>query len=282
MGMFSVLIFGYAQPKPFAACIGVAMSTATLAGLVILIIAIEGFICLLMAAPIAFVLVFLGAVVGYVIQSRAWLVGQSPTVGTVLLVAVPMLMAAEWASEEQPALRAIDTEVVIDAPRNKVWQHVIAFPPLPEPDDWVFRTGVAYPLRADIEGTGVGAVRHCVFSTGAFVEPIEIWEPPTLLRFSVTEQPEPMREWSPYEIHPPHLHHYLDSQKGQFLLERLPDGRTRLVGTTWYSNRMWPAPYWYLWSDFIIHRIHARVLTHIKRLCETEASERQRDQGKRG
>jgi hypothetical protein len=31
---------------------------------------------------------------------------------------------------------------------------------------------------------------------------------------------------------------------------------------------MWPSPYWSLWSDYIIHRIHGRVLTHIKKLAE--------------
>jgi hypothetical protein len=158
--------------------------------------------------------------------------------------------------------------VVIDAPPAKVWPHVVAFPPLPEPDDWFFQTGVAYPQRAEIRGTGVGAVRHCIFSTGTFVEPIEVWNPPSLLRFCVTEQPEPMREWSPYHIHPAHLDQCLCSQRGQFLLEELPDGRTRLVGTTWYTNRMWPAAYWNLWSDYIIHRIHGRVLTHIQTLAE--------------
>jgi hypothetical protein len=74
-------------------------------------------------------------------------------------------------------------------------------------------------------------------------------------------------------IHPAHLDHYLQSRQGEFLLEGWADGRTRLVGTTWYSNRMWPAAYWNLWSDYIIHRIHGRVLTHIKKLAE--APERQ-------
>jgi len=31
---------------------------------------------------------------------------------------------------------------------------------------------------------------------------------------------------------------------------------------------MWPGPYWRLWSDMIIHRIHLRVFEHIKRLSE--------------
>jgi hypothetical protein len=71
---------------------------------------------------------------------------------------------------------------------------------------------------------------------------------------------------------PPHLDHYLQSRQGEFLLERLPDGRTKLIGTTWYSNRMWPAAYWHLWSDYIIHRIHGRVLDHIKTLAEESAA----------
>ena len=32
---------------------------------------------------------------------------------------------------------------------------------------------------------------------------------------AVTDQPEPMREWSPYHIHPPHLDHYLRSRAGR-------------------------------------------------------------------
>jgi len=31
------------------------------------------------------------------------------------------------------------------------------------------------PIRAEIFGSGPGAIRHCTFSTGPFVEPIEVW-----------------------------------------------------------------------------------------------------------
>lgn len=32
------------------------------------------------------------------------------------------------------------------------------------------------------------------------------------------------------------------------------------------------APYWRWWSDAIIHRIHERVLTHLRTLSESQAS----------
>jgi hypothetical protein len=31
---------------------------------------------------------------------------------------------------------------------------------------------------------------------------------------------------------------------------------------------MWPQAYWRWWSDFLIHRIHARVLEHVRDLSE--------------
>lgn len=268
LGMFSVLVYGFSWPRPLWQCMIVGLAASGVAGIALLLVALEGVICLLMAAPIALGLTLVGAVVGYMIQSRPWLADHSLNIGLMFLVTLPALMAAEKAGEPEPTLRAVRTSVIIDAAPEVVWQNVVSFPPLPEPDDWFFRCGLAYPQRAEIEGRGVGAVRRCVFSTGAFVEPIDIWDEPTRLRFQVTEQPEPMHEWSPFDIHPPHLDNFLVSQQGQFLLETLPDGRTRLEGTTWYTNRMWPASYWNLWSDAIIERIHRRVLTHIRDLAE--------------
>jgi hypothetical protein len=48
------------------------------------------------------------------------------------------------------------------------------------------------------------------------------------------------------------------------LLNELPGGRTKLEGATWYQHTMWPAVYWRLWSDYVIHKIHKRVLEHIR------------------
>lgn len=268
VGMVSVLIFGFSYPKPFGSCVLVAFATAAVVALALLVVALEGAVCLIMAVPIATPLVLLGAVVGYAIQSRPWLNDQIAGIALLLIVLLPALMAAEAATEPEPSMRAVVTDVVVNAEPEVVWPLVIAFPPLAEPNDWFFKTGVAYPVRAEIKGEGVGAIRHCVFSTGDFVEPIEVWDAPKLLQFRVTEQPDPMREWSPYHIHPPHLDRYLVSHKGQFRLIRQADGCTRLEGTTWYTNRMWPEAYWSAWSDLIIHRIHGRVLNHIQTLAE--------------
>ena len=108
-------------------------------------------------------------------------------------------------------------------------------------------------------------------STGQFQEPITAWNAPTLLKFDVEKYPPPMKEWSPFSnIHPPHLDNFLVSKGGEFRLTALPNGRTRLEGTTWYQHHMWPAAYWRLWSDSILHKIHRRVLNHVKNLSEAD------------
>jgi hypothetical protein len=140
---------------------------------------------------------------------------------------------------------------------------------IPPPTELLFRSGIAYPIRAEISGHGPGSIRQCIFSTGPFVEPIQVWDEPRLLRFGVTAIPAPLEVLSPYgHIEPRHLRGYFTSEKGQFLLTPLPSGGTRLQGTTWYRNAIWPSAYWRLWSDYIIHRIHLRVLNHIKQEVE--------------
>ena len=115
-------------------------------------------------------------------------------------------------------------------------------------------------------------MRHCEFTTGEFVEPITVWDRLRQLAFDVTEQPDPLVELSPFRnIHPPHLDGYMKSNRGEFRLIQLDNGRTRLEGRTWYEIRMFPQNYWMLWSDLIVHRIHLRVLDHIR--SQAEASE---------
>src|SRR5262249_15306990 len=189
----------------------------------------------------------------------------SPAPLAAVALFAPLLMAAEQANPPEAPLLQVTTSVEVEAPPEVVWAQVVAFSEMAPPEELVFRVGIAYPMRATLDGEGVGAVRHCVFSTGAFVEPITVWDAPRRLAFDVTAQPAPLQEWTPWRrIAPAHLDGYLRSERGEFRLLARPGGRTRLEGTTWYRHDLWPAAYWRLWSDAIIHRIHARVLRHIR------------------
>jgi hypothetical protein len=219
--------------------------------------------------PIALPLAAFGGGFGYIVQRRRWFADGAPAFLSMLLIFVPGVQWVEHVAAPEPSVYEVRTTIDIKASPERVWKQVVAFSEIPPPTEWMFRAGIAYPIRAGIQGAGVGAERHCVFSTGAFVEPIQVWDEPHKLKFSVTSNPAPMEEWTPYShVEPPHLHGFLVSNGGQFLLTPLPDGGTRLEGTTWYRHSLWPAAYWRLWSDAIIHRIHLRVLRHIQEEAE--------------
>ena len=269
LGMFSVLLYSYHAPRDLWTCFNVALLPVGLLGAVLLLVAMEGVICILMAAPFALGLSTLGGMLGYTIQAHYWRPKQTPAMLSIVLLMIPASFGIEHAVALRPPVYMVQTAIEVNAPPEKVWNQVVAFAEIPPPKELLFRAGIAYPIRAEVSGRGVGAVRHCVFSTGPFVEPIEVWDEPRLLQFGVTANPAPLNEISPYgNIQPPHLHGYFVSEKGQFLLTPLPGGRTRLEGTTWYHDAIWPAAYWRLWSDYIIHRIHLRVLEHIRATAE--------------
>jgi len=267
--LLAVLLYSFHERRSFGDCMAVANAVIALAGCGFLLFAMEGMICLLMAAPLAFAVGSAGGAVAYYIQKTFWWPEESGRLFCIVLLAVPLTMVVEHALPPPLPLLEVKSSVIVGAPPERVWRNVVSFSELPQPQEFLFRVGVAYPVRAEIHGAGVGAVRHCMFSTGPFVEPIEVWDEPRLLKFSVTHNPEPLQEWTPYRhVHPRHLEGYLESKGGQFRLVALDDGRTLLEGTTWYHHRMWPARYWQVWSDYIIHRIHLRVLNHVKQLSE--------------
>ncbi len=265
LGLFAVLTYSYHEPRNLSECLAMAVIPILILGLVLILVAIEGLICILMAAPLASGLALLGGSLGYAIQAAHWRRRNVTVMFSIAFLLIPGSFGLEHFTRPQPGIFVVKSAIEIAASPEKVWQKVVAFAEIPPPTEGIFRAGVAYPIRAEIAGQGPGAVRHCIFSTGSFIEPITVWDQPHLLRFSVTSNPAPLNELSPYgHIEPRHLHGYFESHQGQFLLTELPGGRTRVEGTTWYSHSMWPETYWHWWSDYVIHRIHMRVLEHIK------------------
>lgn len=267
MGATTAFFFNQHRPRGLPATIGLAVLCIVVTGSAVLLFAIEGLLCLLMAAPIAIVLAIVGAIIG-------WAIARHTTARPVaarwmlMLGALPGFAGAE-AKTATPNLHAVVTTIEIDAPPEKVWPNVIGFSELPPPPEPYFQLGIAYPMRARIEGEGVGAVRRCEFSTGPFVEPITAWEPPRRLAFDVASQPPSMTELSPYkDVRAAHLEGYMVSRRGEFRLVPLPGNRTRLEGTTWYTLALYPEEYWTVFGEMLLHSIHGRVLGHIKQLSQ--------------
>jgi hypothetical protein len=271
LGCLAAYLFGYRQSRQRAGALLVASLACLIAASALLVFAYEGLVCLLMAAPLAIPLALAGGYLGWALAElrHTASASEAPALSMTVLLSLGLLLEGRGTLVEP--VREVLTAVEIGAPPETVWEHVVEFPPLSDPEELLFRAGIAWPASATIEGTGAGAIRRCVFSTGAFVEPISVWDAPHVLRFDVTENPPPLSELNPFgHVDAPHLHGTFQAVEGEFRLIHLPGGRTRLEGRTWYRNAMTPRWYWGAWSDAVVHRIHARVLDHVRALSESE------------
>lgn len=264
LGVLSTMLYAYKNETRKISCFKLTLATLLIFCLGLLTFAFEGVICIIMAAPIGMLFSWFGYLIGYeIVRSKT----VNPSLIAILLViSTPIISGFEYVKgkSDKEQISAVTTSIIIHASPEAVWKNVIQFPQLSPPSELIFNAGIAYPIYAKIEGVGVGAIRSCNFSTGSFVEPITVWQQPHLLKFDVDQQPETMKEISLYDLHPNHLHGYFVSKHGQFNITKLKNGNTLLEGTTWYNNRIKPVLYWNIWCDFIIHKIHERVLSHIK------------------
>lgn len=215
----------------------------------------EGAVCLLIVSPILYLGIIAGALTG-----RVW---HRKADDRLNLCLAPLLLLAVAG---EPTLRGPHTGVVTDeiriaAPPSRVWPHVLAFPRIPEaPDYWLFRVGLPYPVETTNAGNFVGADRACVFSGDAvFREKVAELVPGKLLTFDIVEMPRD-----------PELLGHLDAHRGQFELRDNGDGTTTLIGRTWYSLHVRPAPYFDWWTHDIFRAVHLRVMHHIQHLAESE------------
>jgi len=267
-GALGAFLFNRREPRPMRETMGVVFVTQLMVMGGVVLFALEGLLCVAMAIPLSFPIGCLGGVVGREIALRR---PREIRMACLMVLALPI--GGSLPSPPRPLDVALTT-IEVDAPPEVVWRHVVSFSELPPPRETLFQIGVAYPVRARIEGSGVGAVRRCEFSTGAFVEPITVWDAPSRLAFDVAESPLPMEEWSPWrDVYAKHLDSGFRSRRGEFHLVPLPGGRTRLEGRTWYTLTIEPHPYWRIQADAIVHTIHRRVLEHVKHLAEEDAQQ---------
>ena len=251
----------------FGQAIGASM---TLIGAIILILcatAMEGIVCVVMAAPIGAAIALLGAVGGYFLAKQRIADG---TLQSAAWLSIVVMVAVEGWNPPAPLEATTSSEVVINAPAARVWAELHDIRDLPATDNFLFQFGVAHPVSTVTDGQGVGAARLCKLSTGDMPEIITVWKPGQELRFKVLSTPPSMRELGFFgqTIDTTHIHSAYASLEGGFKLETLPDGRTRLVGESHYLLNIAPAAYWNLWTEEIVHMVQRRVLEHVKTRAE--------------
>lgn len=215
----------------------------------------EGVICLVMVAPLAAVVVWLGSVMGDAIFRRGGNRLQSSLVPGMIL-----LVLGDGAARHDFRGCVTDT-VIVRARPAQIWPYLAGFPPIPEGRSsgyWLFALGLPHPVQS----VSTGARRQCIFNGPAVLEE-RITErlPNRRLTFAVIRQPAQ-----------PEIFTHIRLKRGQFILRDNGDGTTTLIGRSWYQLPIHPVWYYNPWARDVIRRVHLRVMRHIKTLAEKDAA----------
>jgi hypothetical protein len=191
------------------------LGATALGGAALLTTALEGLVCIVLAAPLAFGAALIGGALG---RSIALANRRSGGLTLSSLAVMPMVFVIEAAMPPASSFETYQT-IDISAPPQTVWDAIVHMTPLDERVALPFQLGLAYPLRAEIIGEGVGARRRGIFSTGIATERITEWVPNRKLTVVVENDPPAMRELSPYHhVYSPHVVGYFHTLSMTFQL----------------------------------------------------------------
>ena|SRR5436305_6864504 len=271
LGCITMYFAEFRQQQPVSIWILLPWLPVAAALVAISLFLLEGLICIVMFAPLALVLSTLGGIfggfAGRVVRSR-----RARSI-TVACIAVLPFFTAAW---EKPVFyqvesRRVENVIEIQSPPSVVWQNIERVRAIRKdelPSSWTRHLGFPDPVEATLSHEGVGGVRNASFTGGLlFIETVDVWEPGQRLAFSIAAQTDKI----PAPTLDKHVRvggEYFDVLRGEYRLEPLGPGVTRLhlssqqrVSTdfNWYAH---------LWTDAVMSDLQRRILSVIKTRCE--------------
>lgn len=213
----------------------------------------EGFICLLIVSPLIFGFIISGAFIG-----RAMFKKRNQKLNISIVSLLLGIFIVDSLSDHYHE-NMVSDEILIHASTAEVWQHVVAFDPISQKENyWLFKIGMPSPMATTVSEHKLGANRKCIFSNGyIFDEKIVKFDVNKNLIFDIVDQPKD-----------PEIMGHIDIKRGQFILKDNGNGTTTLIGNSWYNLHVFPTWYYDLWAESITRNVHFRVMEHIKLLSE--------------
>jgi hypothetical protein len=270
VGFASVYVIERRQPQPVWMWLLVS-SAAVLLGIAGTILVLwEGRICALMFAPVGLIAGMLGGLIaGFWLRRRR----RKTTPIPLACVLILPLLITPWEGRvfARQDLRTVENTIEIKAPAAVVWQSIERVPRIGLQElqpSWSHSIGFPNPVEATLSKEGIGGVRHATFEGGVlFVETINEWESQRRLGFSIRAQTDQIPPTT-LDEHVTVGGKFFDVLQGEYVLEPLASGSTRLhllsrhrlsTDFNWYAH---------LWTDAVMSDLQKRILFVMKNRSE--------------
>jgi len=230
--------------------IGVSVCSA-----ILLISKMEGWVCVLMSAPLLAFGLTVGALIGVLVRRHVIDKSSRPKVLNllVLLILPVFLMGANRL--EEPSRRTTRAEtftsvLIVDASPEEVWKQIKTMDRVNAHKGFLMRIGLPVPVSCKVDKEAVGGKRTCYFESGFIEERITEWNPPHSMKLDITAWDVPGRPWldfkdASYEIHE-------------------ENGRTVMTRTSTIISRLLPAWYWRRFEKIGVETEHEYLFESVK------------------
>lgn len=230
--------------------IGVIICTAVLVAT-----RMEGWVCVLMSAPLVAVGLTVGAFIGCLVRlSKGY--GKGYPLVTLAVLPVFLIGANRVEEKSRRTLReeTIATTFVTGAPRELVWNQLKTFDRIEGTKGLLMKIGLPVPVSCTMSGEGVGATRTCYFEAGRIEERVTEWNPPSTMKLEITAFDVPGRPWLSFKD----ASYELSSE----------DGRTIVTRKTTIVSRLSPVWYWRRMEQIGVETEHDYLFEEVKRKIE--------------
>ena len=233
---------------------------AGLSGLLILI-GIEGAICILMAYPFLVLPMFFAYLIGIAIGKSDSKNKMNSFYFILLLNPVTYI----YDSYQTPIKDEVKTELIINKPVESIWKNLTTEIKFKKTNNFLFEKGITYPKSIYLNNNQGIKTYDCYTNNDTISLRIDELIIDKKVKFHLNRQTIPMKELSPYdEVKAEHLHNYFKVNYGEIILEPINKTKTKMIAITSYEYQIAPKWYWQLWSNQIINKMHLHVLESFK------------------
>ncbi|MEY2863894.1 MAG: hypothetical protein RLY58_1601 [Pseudomonadota bacterium] len=230
----------------------------------------EGVICVIMASPILYAAILLGAALMHGLCRLAW----KPHKAVYSIALLPLLWMA--APEQRSDYFGVAQQsTVIDATPAQIWQQLNRaeqIKPHEVQDAWAYKIGVPYPVSGVTVQTAEGLVRHSTWQKGIhFDEIIQDWQPNRLVRWTYRFGANSVPKGA-LDDHVTIGGQHFDLLDTTYRLTSISPTQTRLQITVRYRVSTDFNAYTGRWADALIGNFSSVILNFYKVRSEATAS----------
>jgi hypothetical protein len=224
---------------------------------ILLFTGLEGGVCVVMSAPLIFVGLVVGSLLGVLVR-RVLGEWKGQRIATFLMLAVlPFFLAGAnkvEQSQTSPRAETITNTLVTDVSREKAWEQLKTFDRIEGKKGFLMTIGLAGAREVHHVRRRPGATRTCYFEKGHIEERVTEWNPPSSMKFEITTFDVPGRPWLSFED----ASYDLTTENGHTVITR----KTTIV------SRLAPAWYWRPLEKIGVETEHEYLFEEVKRKIE--------------